>query len=122
MPRGWSQLAPIKTESRIDTPRDGSKKSAGQIVVAGVAWAQHRGISKVEVRVDDGEWQVGDARRGAVDRHLAAVAVDLERDAPDHIACRYARPTTPARRRPARMRRRAPDGATGYHTINVKIS
>jgi sulfite oxidase len=25
--------------------------------VAGVAWAQHRGVSKVEVRVDTGEWQ-----------------------------------------------------------------
>ena len=25
-------------------------------MVAGVAWAQHRGIERVEVRVDDGEW------------------------------------------------------------------
>jgi len=41
VPRGWAQQAPIKTESRIDTPRDGSKRKAGTVVVAGVAWAQH---------------------------------------------------------------------------------
>ena len=33
-------------------------------MVAGVAWAQHTGIAKVEVRVDDGEWQ--DAELAAV--------------------------------------------------------
>ncbi|MER5948423.1 molybdopterin-binding oxidoreductase, partial [Streptomyces sp. NPDC001904] len=29
----------------------------GTVMVAGVAWAQHRGIDKVEVRVDDGPWE-----------------------------------------------------------------
>ena len=53
--RGWAQIAPIQTASRIDTPRSGSLK-AGVVTVAGVAWAQHRGISRVEVRVDGGAW------------------------------------------------------------------
>jgi DMSO/TMAO reductase YedYZ molybdopterin-dependent catalytic subunit len=56
VPRGWSQQAPIKTQSRIDTPRDGAKRKAGTVVVAGVAWAQHRGVKKVEVQVDGGPW------------------------------------------------------------------
>jgi DMSO/TMAO reductase YedYZ molybdopterin-dependent catalytic subunit len=56
VPRGWSQQAPIKTQSRIDTPRDGAKRQAGPVVIAGVAWAQHRGIKKVEVQVDGGPW------------------------------------------------------------------
>jgi DMSO/TMAO reductase YedYZ molybdopterin-dependent catalytic subunit len=56
VPRGWSQQAPIKTESRIDMPRDGAKRPAGTVVVAGVAWAQHRGVKKVEVQVDGGPW------------------------------------------------------------------
>jgi DMSO/TMAO reductase YedYZ molybdopterin-dependent catalytic subunit len=56
VPRGWSQQAPIKTQSRIDTPHDGAKRKAGTVVIAGVAWAQHRGIKKVEVQVDDGPW------------------------------------------------------------------
>src|SRR6185369_4144859 len=42
VPRGWAQMAPIKTESRIDRPRGGSSLGAGDVVVAGVAWAQHR--------------------------------------------------------------------------------
>jgi DMSO/TMAO reductase YedYZ molybdopterin-dependent catalytic subunit len=54
--RGWSQQAPIKTESRIDVPADGSTIKAGRAAVAGVAWAQHKGIDAVEVRVDKGPW------------------------------------------------------------------
>lgn len=29
-------------------------------MVAGVAWAQHRGIARVDIRVDDGPWQQAD--------------------------------------------------------------
>ncbi|WP_418605409.1 molybdopterin-dependent oxidoreductase [Georgenia sp. SUBG003] len=55
--RGWSAEAPVKIASRIDVPRGGSPLRAGEVVVAGVAWAQHTGIGKVEVRVDDGDWR-----------------------------------------------------------------
>ena len=55
--RGWVPKAPIKTMSRIDTPRPFAKLQPGKVAVAGVAWAQHRGIDKVEVRVDGGAWQ-----------------------------------------------------------------
>ena len=54
--RGWSQQAPIKTESRIDVPLSGATISPGRTAVAGVAWAQHKGIDAVEVRVDQGPW------------------------------------------------------------------
>ncbi len=58
-PRGWDALGPAKLESRIDTPRDGSAITSGQTVpIAGVAWCQHVGVSKVEVQVDKGPWQV----------------------------------------------------------------
>jgi DMSO/TMAO reductase YedYZ molybdopterin-dependent catalytic subunit len=55
--RGWSQQAPIKTESRIDVPTGNTTLSPGRTPVAGVAWAQHKGIAAVEVRVDGGPWQ-----------------------------------------------------------------
>ncbi|MCS0605847.1 molybdopterin-dependent oxidoreductase [Streptomyces sp. LP11] len=55
--RGWARKAPIKTQSRIDTPKPFARPRTGTVMVAGVAWAQHRGIDKVEVRVDDGPWQ-----------------------------------------------------------------
>jgi DMSO/TMAO reductase YedYZ molybdopterin-dependent catalytic subunit len=54
--RGWSQQGPIKTESRIDVPGSGSRVRAGRVAVAGVAWAQHKGIEAVEVQVDNGPW------------------------------------------------------------------
>ena len=54
---GWSQQAPVKTESRIDVPSDGSTVGPGPVTVAGVAWAQHKGIEAVEVQVDHGPWQ-----------------------------------------------------------------
>ena len=56
VPRGWSQQAPIKTESRIDVPNGSGPVTAGRTQVAGVAWAQHKGIDAVEVRVDRGPW------------------------------------------------------------------
>jgi DMSO/TMAO reductase YedYZ molybdopterin-dependent catalytic subunit len=64
VPRGWTQQAPIKTECRIDVPNGVSQISAGRTAVAGVAWAQHKGISAVEVRVDGGQWH--EARLAAV--------------------------------------------------------
>jgi DMSO/TMAO reductase YedYZ molybdopterin-dependent catalytic subunit len=54
--RGWSQQAPIKTESRIDVPSGLSAVKPGRTAIAGVAWAQHKGIDAVEVRVDHGRW------------------------------------------------------------------
>jgi DMSO/TMAO reductase YedYZ molybdopterin-dependent catalytic subunit len=66
--RGWAQQAPIKTESRIDRPRGLDTVPAGRFTAAGIAWAQHRGISRVEVRLDGGPWQP------------AQLATDVSRD------------------------------------------
>ena len=58
---GWSPRGPIKTESRIDVPRSEQDVPAGPVTFGGVAWAQHRGIRAVEVRIDSpaaqGVWQ-----------------------------------------------------------------
>jgi DMSO/TMAO reductase YedYZ molybdopterin-dependent catalytic subunit len=54
--RGWVDDAPIKVGSRIDTPRGLATVAAGRTAVAGVAWAQTRGIEHVEVQIDDGDW------------------------------------------------------------------
>lgn len=56
--RTWSREAPIKTQSRIDTPKPFARLRVGTPVpVAGIAWAQHRGVSAVEIAVDGGPWQ-----------------------------------------------------------------
>jgi len=61
---GWDAQAPIKTESRIDVPTGSTTLKPGPVSVAGVAWAQHKGIDAVEVQVDNGPWR--EARLAAV--------------------------------------------------------
>jgi DMSO/TMAO reductase YedYZ molybdopterin-dependent catalytic subunit len=56
VPRGYADRAPIKTMTRIDVPRSGTIIPPGQAYIAGTAWAQTRGISAVEVRIDQGDW------------------------------------------------------------------
>lgn len=117
-PRGWSELGPIKLSSRIDTPR--SKASPGQVVVAGVAWDQHVGVSKVEVRVDGGPWQQATLATDA--------SIDTWRqwhwswDAPrgNHVLQVRAfdakgNPQVEAQAPPA------PDGSTGLHSVDIKV-
>ena len=119
-PRGWSALGPVKTESRIDVPRSGDRVSAGKVAVAGIAWAQHRGIKAVEVRVDNGRWQQArlaeeptidswrqwvlpwDAAKG---NHTITVRAT---DAEGVVQTETQAPP-------------APDGATGWHTISVNV-
>ena len=55
--RGWAERGPIKTQSRIDSPRGFASVPAGRVAVAGIAWSQPTGISRVEVRMDGGPWQ-----------------------------------------------------------------
>ncbi|MCS5714908.1 molybdopterin-dependent oxidoreductase [Herbiconiux sp. CPCC 205716] len=56
-PRGYDAEAPIKMSSRIDTPRVDKQISAGATKIAGVAWAQTIGIERVEVSIDNADWQ-----------------------------------------------------------------
>ena len=51
VPRGWAKQAPVKTQSRIDVPRNGRTVDAGRVAIAGVAWAGIRRVSAVEVRI-----------------------------------------------------------------------
>lgn len=121
VPRGWSQQAPVKTASRIDRPRGGQRVPAGEFVVAGVAWAMHRGISAVQVRVDGGPWQ---------DATLANVAsVDTWRLWSWRWAASPGQHTIEVRAadnagvfQTDRVAPPVPDGATGYHRISVEVA
>ena len=54
--RGYARVGTMKTQSRIDVPKPFARVPAGPVTVAGVAWATDRGISEVQVRVDQGDW------------------------------------------------------------------
>jgi DMSO/TMAO reductase YedYZ molybdopterin-dependent catalytic subunit len=120
VPRGYSAEAPIKTQSRIDTPGPLARIPAGSTVVAGVAWAQTRGIDAVEVRVDDGPWHT--ARLGAEvnDTTWRQWTITWDARPGQHsITCRAIDSTgyiqTEDRARPA------PNGATGWHSLVVLV-
>jgi DMSO/TMAO reductase YedYZ molybdopterin-dependent catalytic subunit len=118
--RGWAKQAPIKTQSRIDTPRFGDRLRPGRVAVAGVAWAQHRGIERVEVRVDDQPW--AEARLGAedtIDTWRQWVFVWDATTGPHTIAVR-ATDGDGATQDP-HVVPPFPDGATGFHTIDVEV-
>ncbi|HEX6786516.1 MAG TPA: molybdopterin-dependent oxidoreductase [Acidimicrobiales bacterium] len=120
VPRGWAQQAPIKTMSRIDVPRT-EQVPAGTVAVAGVAWAVHRGISKVEVQVDDGPWQA--ARLGTVPSDDTWVQWVLEWDARpgDHVVT--VRATDGAGQlQPEEPADPAPDGAQGWHARRFQVT
>ncbi|MCD0447370.1 molybdopterin-dependent oxidoreductase [Glycomyces sp. A-F 0318] len=116
--RGWSTPRPIKTASRIDTPR--SKAGAGTVAVAGVAWAQHRGISAVELRVDDGEWtpcELSDVATGDTWRQWL-----VEWDASPGEHTLTVRATDGEGEVQTEVSQGViPDGATGYHSVTVTV-
>jgi DMSO/TMAO reductase YedYZ molybdopterin-dependent catalytic subunit len=118
--RGWSQRAPIKTESRIDVPRAASTVRAGRTPVAGVAWAQHKGIDAVEVRVDGGDWH--QARLAAVPGIDTWRQWVWEWDATrgDHVIEARATDATGYTQTKA-IAPPEPNGATGYPAINVMV-
>ena len=118
--RGWSQQAPIKTESRIDVPGGGSV-SAGQQQVAGVAWAQHKGIDAVHVRVDRGPWH--QARLAAVPGidTWRQWAWDWEATRGNHLIEARATDAT-GYTQTSLQEPPEPNGASGYPSITVAVS
>jgi sulfite oxidase len=118
--RGWAPEGPIKTASRIDVPRAGTTVDAGRVAVAGVAWAQHRGIARVVVQVDDGPW------------HQAELAGQPTEDAwrqwvwvwdarPGRHRLRVRATDGSGETQTGALAPPAPNGATGWHTVEVTV-
>ncbi len=119
--RGWAKEAPVKTQSRIDTPGSRGQLAPGPVAVAGVAWAQHRGIDRVEVRVDDGVWEP--AELGTED------TIDTWRQwvyrwdaTPGSHALAVRATDGDGQTQTEEIVPPFPDGATGHHTILIDVT
>ncbi len=121
VPRGWSAQAPIKTQSRIDTPINASSVKAGRHVIAGVAWAPTRGISKVEVKIGANPWQeatLGPAlakttwRQWWIDWDAVPDKVSISVRATDGTGALQSSKSVPV----------APNGAEGWHTVYINVA
>jgi DMSO/TMAO reductase YedYZ molybdopterin-dependent catalytic subunit len=118
--RGWDQQAPVKTESRIDVPNGNTSIRPGRTSIAGVAWAQHKGIEAVEVRVDRGPWQ--QARLAAVpgvDTWRQWVLAWNATPGSHQIEARATDKT--GYTQTAALAAPAPNGATGYPSVSVNV-
>jgi hypothetical protein len=121
--RGWRAEGPIKVFSRIDTPAALRSFDAGQRAIAGVAWAQTRGIERVEVKIDDGDWVEADLS--------PEVDADLWRQwllphdfraGPHTVTVRATSRAGGTRAGETQTAARAdpfPNGASGWHSIRV---
>lgn len=118
--RGWAERGPIKTATRIDTPGASARLEAGSVPIAGVAWAQHRGILGVEVQIDGGPWRPA--------RLAADVSADTWRQwvfdwdatpGPHTIRARATDGTGAVQTE--QMAPAVPDGASGYPSVLVRV-
>lgn len=119
--RGWSARGPVKLSSRIDTPGGFGQVQSGTVMVAGVAWSQHLGVSGVEVRVDDQPW--------AAATLADAISIDTWRQWSFLWEATKGRHTLTVRAtdangtvQTATFADVVPDGATGLHTIDVGVA
>ncbi|MHB8599602.1 MAG: molybdopterin-dependent oxidoreductase [Ktedonobacteraceae bacterium] len=122
--RGWSDPAPVRLTSRIDTPFTGSSISVNTVTyIAGVAFSGNKGISEVDVSLDAGQtWQRATLKQPRSnltwvlwelpwrpttpgDYTVVVRAVDLEGNVQD-----------PTEEPPA------PNGSSGYHAIDLSVS
>ncbi|WP_245644589.1 molybdopterin-dependent oxidoreductase [Nocardioides jensenii] len=116
--KGWSEKGPVKIASRIDAPQNGDDVEVGVVSIGGHAWAQHTGISSVEVAIDGGDW--APVELGFVPNTDTWVQwkADVELEEGDHTVLVRA-VGADGETQTGVERDTAPDGATGWHQIEV---
>jgi DMSO/TMAO reductase YedYZ molybdopterin-dependent catalytic subunit len=121
--RGWSERAIVRTTSVIDTIAiEAIDPESSSIPVGGIAYAGARGISRVEVQVDESEWTAAELRAPGLSslswvqwrydwmaepgRHSIRVRAFDGNQEPQEVEFRDVRP----------------DGATGIHNKIVDVN
>jgi DMSO/TMAO reductase YedYZ molybdopterin-dependent catalytic subunit len=120
VPRGWAARAPILTQSRIDVPRDGANLAAGHVAVAGVAWAPDRGVTGVELKVDDADWAPAGISAPISKATWVQWLFDWDAPSGGHVLEVRAIDGT-GDVQTDQHSDPPPDGARGHHTIRVNI-
>ena len=116
IPLGWAKEGPILTQSRIDRPMNGAVVQPGSYDVAGVAWAPTRGVSRVEFRIDDGDWQGTQLSQPLSNYAWVQWRASLDVAAGEHTLAVRATDGTGATQ-PEERTSPPPDGARGWHQV-----
>jgi DMSO/TMAO reductase YedYZ molybdopterin-dependent catalytic subunit len=120
--QGWAPRGPIKTESRIDVPKDGQKVPMGPVVFGGVAWAQNRGVRAVEVRIDDGGWQPAELGRSYSNETWRLWRFPWQAESPGKQTITVRATDNTGVVQTADQVGPVPDGATGWHTVEFTVA
>ena len=121
--RGWDKEARMRATSVIDVvAADMSYEQDGQtfVPVGGIAHAGARGISKVEVSVDDGEWVEAELREPLSETTWVLWRYDWRLAEGEHsfaVRCYEGDGTPQVAERQSTM----PAGATGIHTVTRTV-
>ncbi len=122
--RGWDKEARVRATSVIDTvAADAAYEDGGRtlIPVGGIAWAGARGISRVEVQVDGGDWVEAQLRSPLSDKTWVIWRYDWPFEAGEHrfaVRC-IESDGAPQIESVAGVR---PSGATGIHSVSETVS
>jgi DMSO/TMAO reductase YedYZ molybdopterin-dependent catalytic subunit len=119
--RNWSESAKVRTTSVIDTVALDAVIDKGLqrlVPIGGIAWAGDRQISRVEVQVDNGEWQEAKLRTPLSETTWVLWRFDWPFADGEHtfsVRCYEADGSMQiAEKMPQR-----PDGATGIHSFEI---
>jgi DMSO/TMAO reductase YedYZ molybdopterin-dependent catalytic subunit len=120
IPLGWAKNGPILTQSRIDRPMNGAVVGVGNFEVAGVAWAPTRGISRVEIQINEGEWQQAQLSQPLSSYAWVQWRATVNAIAGEHTVTVRATDGNGDRQIPERTPP-APSGARGYHQVRFFV-
>lgn len=120
--QGWAARAPVKTESRVDVPKNGQKVPIGPVVFGGVAWAQNRGVRTVEVRIDDGGWQPAQMGASYSDQTWRLWSFPWQAKNPGRHTITVRATDNTGTTQTADRVGAVPDGATGWHTVHFTVA
>ena len=120
--RGWSDVATVRTQSRIDAVEPAGAAGRRSLVV-GVAWAGDRGISRVEVSTDGGtSWTRATVRRPLGPLAWSQWAYEWTPSQPGLTRLLVRAADGTGELQTATEARPHPAGATGYHEVEVEVT
>jgi DMSO/TMAO reductase YedYZ molybdopterin-dependent catalytic subunit len=122
VPRGWSKEGPIKTQSRIDVPARGATVGGDPAVFAGIAWAPIKRITRVEVRVDDGPWEIASLTSPLSDASWVQWRHEMELAPGGRWRLQVRATDGDGETQTENIAPPAPDGATGWHTVEFSTA